>query len=141
MQEAFTDLTAVNYPAYETLKTTWPLIGHVLDRVKAKELGRVLITSLAAGGTIIPHADEGDYADHYERFHIALQSDRGNVFSVEDVIGCGEYAFMAPGELWWFNHKKRHAVFNGSDTPRIHLVIDAVAPNYRRERDVTTFSA
>jgi GNAT superfamily N-acetyltransferase len=85
------------------------------------QLGRVILTNLKAGGTIDLHADEGAYAEHFERFHISLESDDGNLFFVD-----GQPFYPKPGELWWFNHRKPHTVMNRSSRDRWHMIIDAV---------------
>lgn len=105
-----------------------------LEACGAVECGRVFIAKLKPGGHVIPHCDYGMYADHFERFHLVLTSDPGNMFYVEDGTGYREAAYMQPGEFFWFNHKENHWATNGSSTPRMHLIIDAVAPKYRRER-------
>lgn len=129
LDAAFTEIQAFDRPAMSALKEAHGLINHVLGKVAATELGRVLIASLKAGGKILPHADEGTYADHFERFHIVLESEDGNVFN------CGnESTVMKPGELWCFNHKTKHEAWNFSQAPRTHLIIDAVAPQFRKER-------
>lgn len=126
----FNDLHAVDYPALRALRGSLdPLLAEVYGRVGGTELGRVMLVSLKPGGTITPHIDEGAYADHYERFHLSLQSEPGNAFYAGD-----EGTHMLPGELWWFNHKELHSVVNFSSTPRLHLIADIVAPTYRRER-------
>lgn len=135
---AFTEIPAIDYPALGFLPKVFLLVYEALKLVKAdrpERIGRVIIARLKPGGFITPHIDEGAYADHYERFHVSLESDGGNAFMAGDPsTGCGEFVHMRPGELWWFNHKTSHWVANGSDTPRTHLIIDAVAPKYRRER-------
>lgn len=128
---AFTEIPAFNFPAMGKLPEAHELINLVTTAVGAKELGRLLIVSLRPGGVIAPHADEGVYADHYERFHLVLDSDEGNYFHVGD-----ETAEMRTGELWWFNHKECHTVANNSSRERIHMIIDCVAPAYRRERQL-----
>lgn len=90
------------------------------QRLRVKELGRVMLVELKPGGHIDRHADEGAYAEHFDRFHLALQSDAGNTFS-----NGAESIHMKPGELWKFDHRIDHEVFNHSATPRIHLIIDA----------------
>lgn len=134
IEAAFTEIEAVDYPALKRLPEIRPLIDEVLKVTKAEELGRVLVVSLKPGGFIVPHADEGAYADHYERFHLSIQSKLGNRFFSETFQECGEFVHMKPGEIWWFNHKRPHWVINQSDAPRIHLIVDAVAPRFRRER-------
>lgn len=129
VQSAFTEIPAFNFPAMGKLTEAHKLINQITSIVGAKELGRILIVSLCSGGVITPHADEGAYADYYERFHIVLKSEPGNIFYCD-----GEYVEMKIGELWWFNHKEKHHVVNHSETERIHVIVDCVAPNYRRER-------
>lgn len=93
------------------------------------EIGRVMLVSLKPGGVIAEHCDEGAYAERFSRFHVALQSKPGNVFT------CGlEAAHMQPGECWWFDHRASHKVRNYSSQPRIHLIFDArVSGLYRKE--------
>lgn len=111
-----------DYPAMEVLS---PEICYVmrpiLNNLGVTELGYVLVVRLKAGGEITPHVDEGTYAKHYERFHLVLTSEPGNTFTVAD-----ETVSMAPGEVWWFDHRKRHSVVNGSEHDRIHVIFDGV---------------
>jgi hypothetical protein len=135
VHSAFNDLRAVNYPAYAELPEANALIAAVYKASEAKELGRVIIVNLKPLGFITPHADEGAYADHYERFHLPLTSDSDrNTFFVENNKQHGEYCMMRDGEVWWFNHKKVHTALNDSGYPRWHLIVDVVAPKYRVER-------
>lgn len=129
VQSVFTEIPAFDFPAMGKLREAHELINYTIRRVSALQLGRVLIVSLRPGGVITPHADEGAYADYYERFHIVLKSEYGNVFQCDE-----ELVEMKTGELWCFNHKTEHTVRNLSDQPRLHMIIDAVAPKYRRER-------
>lgn len=135
VEAVFTDLDAIDYPSYAKLPEARDLIERTLDRVGARELGRVLVTALRPGGMIRPHVDEGAYADHYERFHVPLDSDEGSTFLVEPKPGMPCGAAMRPGQLWWFNHKLTHLAYNSGKAFRIHLIVDAVAPRYRKERE------
>ena len=135
IEAAFTEIPAIEYPALEALPEARALIAEVVQAVGAKELGRVLITALKPGGKITRHADEGMVADHYERFHVALQSDDHNLFFSYRPDGTGEVVHMKAGQIWWFNHKRDHELSNASDRVRIHLIVDCVAPEYRKERD------
>lgn len=128
----FNDLTAEDMPALDALPSVRLLLDELIRATDALRIGRVMIVDLKAGGQITPHIDEGGYADHYDRFHICLQSDQGNVFSCgDDVL---EPLHMRPGEAWWFNHKQSHACSNLSERPRIHLIVDLVAPKFRSLR-------
>lgn len=126
---AFNDIKAINYPAFTELNEALKIVHEVLHLVGSTQLGRVLLVALEPGGIITPHADEGLYADSYERFHVCLSSKDGNLFF------CGnESVHMKEDELWYFNHKTIHSLINKSDHPRIHLIVDCIAPKYRRER-------
>lgn len=132
---AFNEIPAIPYPALVELPEAYKLIGEVIQATDAFEIGRAIIVKFEAGGFIPPHADEGAYADHFERFHIPLQSDIGNLFMCGDFDKNFEAVHMDVGSLWTFNHKKTHWLFNGSDSARIHLIVDCVAPQYRKERE------
>lgn len=134
IQSVFTDIPAVDYPAYAKLPEARPLMNKVFELAEGFELGRVIIADLKPGGKIDKHLDEGAYADYYDRFHLVLTSDPGNRFFVEYAPGCQEWVEMKPGELWWFNHKQPHFVENESSSGRIHLIVDMVSPKWRRWR-------
>lgn len=133
---AFNDLESVDYPALMALPEARSLFAQAVESARATHLARAIIVSLKPGGRITPHADEGAYADHYERFHLVLQSDHGNLFHVAEPDNPHIYttAEMQPGQLWWFNHKRTHWVENYSNRERVHLIMDMVAPAYRTER-------
>lgn len=84
------------------------------------EVGRAMIVSLKPGGRIDRHSDDGAYAERFSRFHVALQSDAGNLFTVGDDV-----FHMEPGQCWWFDHRSEHEVRNDSGRARIHLIFDA----------------
>lgn len=130
-EAVFKSIEAVDYGALDLLPTAKELILKAIAAAEIKELGRVIITKLSPNGFIDPHTDDGVYADYFERFHIPLQSYDGNYFFVENKDAEGEFAYMKPGELWWFNHKKKHWVVNNSDHDRIHLIIDGTSSKYR----------
>lgn len=134
IQSVFTDIPAIDYPAFAKLPEARPLVDKVFELAEGFELGRVIIADLKPGGKIDKHLDEGAYADYYDRFHLVLTSDPGNKFFVEYADGCQEWVEMKPGELWWFNHKQPHSVENESNRGRIHVIIDAVAPKWREKR-------
>lgn len=102
----------------------------ILERLGAiGDLGRVMLTRLPKGASIASHVDEGTYADYFDRFHLCLQGDLGNIFE------CGtETYYPQPGELFWFNHKRIHSVRNTGTKDRIHLIVDVMAPHFTRLR-------
>lgn len=118
---------AFNYPALDLLASGLePLLAPLLTDIGATQLGYVLIVRLKPGGHIEEHIDEGVYADHYSRFHVALETAPGATLTVG-----GEVQHMARGEAWWFNHKRPHAGDNLDSTWRTHLIFDAVTPLIR----------
>ena len=135
VEDVFTAIPAVDYPALDRLPEAKSLISQIMSKVGSNELGRVIITKLRPGGSIDTHADEGAYADHYERFHLALTADGGAWFTSYLDADRAETVRMWPGELYWFHHKREHTYVNCGDTDRIHLIVDCVAPLFRRERD------
>ena len=118
---------AYDYPVMDTLADVLvPILRPLLtDVLKVDELGRVLIVKLKPGGVVTPHVDEGTYADHYARFHVAVTgSDKATL------TAGGETHHIEPGEAWWFDHKVEHSARNDGDTDRIHIIIDAVTPRF-----------
>lgn len=84
-----------------------------------RKLGRVMLVKLEAGGSVLPHIDEGKYAAHYHRAHLPLKSEP------EAVLTCnGETRHLPVGELWGFDHQKLHSAVNGSNKDRVHLIVD-----------------
>jgi len=129
-EDYFGDLGSINYPAMKQLASEiFPVIFPAMKKLKYTELGRMMIVKLKPHGVVDAHIDEGNYADHFSRFHIVLQTTKGAVMGVGD-----ESCHMRAGECWWFNHKVLHAAHNMSDVPRIHLIFDAVSPIYPMER-------
>ena len=122
---------SVDHPAAPLLM---PELGEavmsVLEQVGViGELGHVMLTRLPPRGGIARHMDEGIYADLYDRFHLCLQGDAGNRFECG-----GETYHPAPGEIFWFNHKRPHEVRNDGTIDRIHLIVDVMAPAFTELR-------
>jgi hypothetical protein len=125
-EDYFFDLSALNYPAmYKLDDVVTPIVWPVLKKLEVTELGRMIIVKLKPHGVVGTHIDEGDYADHFSRFHICLQADSGSTLTAYN-----ESKHFSPGEAWWFNHKSVHFATNDSDLPRIHIIFDAVSPLY-----------
>lgn len=134
VETVFTDLEAIDYPAFDKLAQAREIMALTAKLTGAEVIGRAIIVSLKPGGRISPHADEGAYADHYERFHCVLQSDHGNKFMAGGA-SVYETCEMRTGEIWWFNHKRTHWFENKSNRARIHLIMDMVSPTFRVERE------
>lgn len=106
-------------PEVDQLPEARALIMALFHAVGGVRLGRCMINRLKPGGRIFPHADTHWHASYWDRYHIVLQSEPGNVFRVED-----EELHMRPGQAWWFQNAKEHAVCNNSADDRIHLIVD-----------------
>lgn len=108
----------VSYFTWYLMKEVRTLIHKVLP-VSDEYIGRVVISKLKPGCKVYPHPDEGGYAHGYDRTHIVLSSDEGNMFYCAN-----EQVHMQPGEYWLFNHELTHWVENNSTTDRIHIIVD-----------------
>ena len=110
---------SVWYPAADALPQLRPILFALMRQVEGVRLGRVMVTKLAPGKRIYPHADEGAQANYYARHHIVLQGLPGSLFRSGD-----ETVNMQTGEIWWFNNHIEHEVLNNSFDDRIHVIAD-----------------
>ena len=113
------DCEAVNYLEWMQLPDAQNICLDLMRQVRGERLGRVLITRLAPGKSIAAHADEGECAAYYDRYHVVLQGLPGSIFR------CGnESVCMQTGQVWWFQNSVEHEITNNSADDRIHLIID-----------------
>ena len=133
VKSVFSDLDAVDYPHLDMLPEFKEVLQWIFYEVGGEQLGRAMIVKLKKDGYIEQHVDEGDYADHYDRFHLCLDAEPECDFMVQhgDSPLHFETTNMLPGELWWFDHKKPHCVDNGSGRDRIHLIVDVKTSKFR----------
>lgn len=129
-------ISVVETGLFEEIPEAFPIIEEALAHIEATELGRVFVVKLKPDGRVYPHADVGVYSDKFERFHICLQAEEGFQYYTQHPMGPVQVCGMAPGDLWWFNHKRVHWAYNGGETDRISIVLDCVAPKWKRKRDV-----
>lgn len=106
-------------PEVAELPEARALIMALMAATGATRLGRCMINRIVPGGRIFPHADSHWHASYWDRYHIVIQSEPGNVFRCGD-----EQLWMKPGEVWWFQNAIEHEVTNNSASDRIHLVVD-----------------
>ncbi len=113
------DIQTYEYPAWRELPQLRPIIFDLMRRVEGTQLGRLLITKLATGKKIPPHADEGAPVDFYSRYQIVLQSLPGCIFQIgnESVTFCS-------GEVWKIDNSVEHSVINNSADDRIVIIAD-----------------
>lgn len=83
------------------------------------EYPRVMLARMAPGGEIQPHRDGNPAAKWPHKIHVPIQTNDRVVFSVEGVP-----YYMAEGEAVEVNNMGVHAVANGGDTDRIHLIFE-----------------
>lgn len=140
-REWFTRLTAFDRDLPQELYDALdPILAQLVTLTSARKVARVMIVELKAGGEVTEHVDTGAYADHTDRFHVCLQNDFA-MLAVRQPDGGIHANRIAEGEAWWFNHKRPHSAWNASDTtPRIHLIVDLVAPLYRQLRNAEPYS-
>lgn len=113
------DREVIAYPAWEALPQVRNVVFDLMRRTDAVRLGRTMITRLAPGARIYPHADEGSPAEYFERYQIALQSLPGCTFRAD-----AETVHMPTGSVWWFNNRVEHEVINHSADDRLALIVD-----------------
>jgi len=56
----------------------------IMNILKGSQLGRVIVTRLPPGGKIAPHVDTGKCAEFYQRVHLVLHGEPGNLFFCGD---------------------------------------------------------
>lgn len=110
---------SINYPGMLKLPQARPIVFDLMRRVEGERLGRVLITRLAPGKKIAPHADGGSHAAYYDRYHVILQNLPGSIFRAGN-----ETVSMKTGEVWYFDNAQEHEVINNSADDRITMIVD-----------------
>ena len=122
VEHVINDVAPVFYPAWNELPQARPIVFDLMRRVEAYSLGRVIISRLKPGGTIVAHRDaDGAYTAQPRgmRFHVAVQGLPGSLYHCG-----GETVQMLSGSVWWFDHTSIHCVENNSADDRIHLMVD-----------------
>lgn len=119
LAEAYVDLDAVDREVMAKIPGVKPLALDLMRMASGTRLGRVVIAKSEPGTEILPHADEGSYADYYSRYHVVLQGLPGSMFNCGD-----EQVNMLTGEIWWFDHRVEHSLKNNSRDDRVHLIVD-----------------
>lgn len=84
------------------------------------------LMSLQAGQEIRRHTDQDlRFEDGCARLHIPIQTHPDVEFKIND-----QPVHFAEGECWYMNANYPHQVVNGSDTNRVHLVIDCIVNDW-----------
>jgi len=113
------EIQCYSYPNWFDIETVAWYAMEVFKGVEGTQLGRVIVTRLPAGGKIYEHKDEGDAAEHYDRFHLVIKGGEGDIFH-----SSGESVTMNTGELWQVDNMNNHSVENNMTEERVHMVLD-----------------
>lgn len=105
-----------------------PYFQYVLNSFHCEKTS-VRLMALESGGRILTHTDAGGgFEDGVARIHIPIISDAAVIFTID-----GEDKHFSVGAAWYMNANCRHAVHNGSDRTRIHLVLDCTPNPWLRQ--------
>jgi len=112
-------------PTYHISYTIFNSQMETLKKIYKKYVGpgyiiRALLVMLPAKSKIPKHIDSGTSLELCTRTHIPIITHKDVVFDID-----GEQKHLKEGEIWEINNaNKRHAVTNGSEKDRVHLIID-----------------
>ncbi len=109
---------ALDTEHYDEMVEVYSAVQWLSQAMRSEQIGRVMVARLVSNGHVKPHCDGGAYYDFYDRFHICL-SGAGCYFRVGR-----ETVKMLPGEVYWFRNNDEHEVWNDTDTPRDHVIVD-----------------
>ena len=113
------DGRCVFYPAWHRLPSLQRIVWALMSTLQATELGGCLITRLAPGASILPHADRGWHAEFYNRkVYIPLRSNPWCINTVSN-----EAVSFRAGEIWEFENTITHSVSNGGNEERITVIL------------------
>ncbi len=98
-------------------RATQALVDEAMNNRYSRPYRRML-SVVMPGRSIRPHHDPMP-EEWCGRAHIPLLSNELALFVTE-----GETIHMKPGYLYWVNPLAEHAIINGGDTPRVHLIFD-----------------
>lgn len=92
----------------------------------ACEKTSIRLMSLAAGGVINEHRDEGAcLEDGITRLHIPIQTSPDVLFRID-----GEDVHFSAGHTWYLNASCLHGVCNPSPYARVHLMMDCITNSW-----------
>ncbi len=121
--EIIDDINVQPYRGWWALTHLRNIALNLMRRVDGVALGRVVVTRLAPGKRILPHADEGAPADYFTRYQIALQSLPGAIFRIGN-----EQMNFRTGDVWMIDNRTEHEVINNSADDRIVCIVDVRIP-------------
>ena len=100
------------------------LMPIMLDAVRPYGYGRgffprIMLANLPAGGFIPPHVDGASTVSRPHKIHVPIVTNSDTFIFVGD-----ERFHLAAGHAYEINNAARHAVTNGGDSDRIHLIVE-----------------
>lgn len=109
------------WPRWDELRPLlWPAVRWARHQTGAKgPLCTTMLARLLPGEHIPAHTDSAHFFGVARRFHVPLLTHERVEFRVD-----GERIAMPASHLVEIDNRRHHAVFNGSDTPRVHLIFD-----------------
>jgi len=110
------------------LRRRCPATSKLLEAMDCRFLA-VRFMRLGPGSRILEHRDlRLSYEDEELRLHIPISSGPDVRFTVD-----GTVVPLKPGECWYLNLTRMHAVTNRTDRPRVHLVADCEVDDRMRQ--------
>lgn len=103
------------------------------NHLRYEDYTRVRFMVLLPGGYIAPHSDKDNQG--FGATNIAINNPEGCAMVMED---WGTFPFE-PGGIFKINTHYNHAVWNRSDTPRIHMIVDGGMGDYFKDRCVESY--
>jgi hypothetical protein len=119
------------------------IVGYVESIGWWRRLERVRLLRMAGrggkGGALKRHSDITDRAagtrdGQIARFHVAIQTHPDIKMTAWQFNGTPVDVHLAPGETWYLDQRKPHAVRNPTGIDRIHLVVDVLCDDDARRQ-------
>lgn len=98
-------------------KMTDVIVAELADRVDARASFGRMLSVVMPGADIQPHSD--NHGPGVLRIHVPLLSNERATF-----VQAGSEHVLLPGKAYQLDTLVEHAVVNGGETPRIHLMFD-----------------
>jgi hypothetical protein len=114
----------------------WAVLGAAVEKIlvalPCAGFERIGLMRLAPGGELARHTDitdrdAGASKGKVIRVHIPLISNEHCVFQSWGLDGSRSTLVMKVGSAYYLDTRKPHAVVNGGNSERIHLVVDCIA--------------
>lgn len=110
-----------NLEAFGVLDAAQKIVFDLMRAVPGDILSQVLISRMAPGEVIEPHADTlpPGFPLTFHRYQVPL-----SVFPGVRFVCGGEELYMRPGSAYWFDNQAEHSVVNNSSEDRLSMRVD-----------------